>query len=272
MPEGDSLRNIVRALGPLLEGAAVRRLRTGGTEHPKLIGLPLGPPRARGKHLLLPIGPDAVLHVHHGLSGAWHAYPRGEVWRRPRREAAIHLETERHDLPCFDPMLVELLDARDAERHPMIARLGPDLLDEPLDLDEVLARARRSPRLSVAGLLLDQQVACGIGNIYKNECLYMEALHPWTRPRDLSDAALRAVYALAHRLMRENVRPGLRATTPLRVQKQSRARFWVYGRAGQPCIRCGDRVRRRQQGDEGRDTFWCPRCQPVPAYTAPDWR
>ncbi len=40
--------------------------------------------------------------------------------------------------------------------------------------------------------------------------------------------------------------------------------LWVYGRAGEPCRRCGEAIRRRIQGADARVTFWCPRCQPMP--------
>ncbi|MEL6341995.1 MAG: DNA-formamidopyrimidine glycosylase family protein [Myxococcota bacterium] len=272
MPEGDSLRNIVRALTPLVENQRMIRLRTADVEHDALVGETLGAPRARGKHLLVPIGQHAILHVHHGLNGAWHAYLPGDRWRRPPAAAAVVLETNGHVLPCFDPMLVELLAADQVNQHGMIARLGPDLLDPAPDFDDVMARVRRSPALSIAALLLDQRVAAGIGNIYKNEILFLTETHPWTRPQDLDDASIRAMYRLASEQMKDNVRPGLRTTTPREVQKKSRDRFWVYSRVGRPCIRCGTTIRKRQQGDEGRDTFWCSSCQPLPARTAPDWR
>jgi len=274
VPEGDSLRNIVRALTPLLAGQRLVELWTDGIRHPTLSDVTIGPPRARGKHLLIPLGDHVVLHVHHGLNGAWHAYRPGERWRQSPRRAPLRLRTPDAVLPCFDPMLVELLDARSADRHPMIARLGPDLLDAAPDLDAVLARARACGRLSIAAVLLDQTVAAGIGNIYKNEVLFISGTHPWTSPSVLSDDALRGLFALGSELMHTNVRPGMRATIPLSLQKRHRERFWVYGRAGAPCLRCGTKITRRQQGDEGRDTLWCRRCQPAPApgTHAPDWR
>jgi endonuclease VIII len=42
------------------------------------------------------------------------------------------------------------------------------------------------------------------------------------------------------------------------------ASLWVYGRAGEPCRRCGEAIRRRIQGEDARVTFWCPLCQPMP--------
>jgi endonuclease-8 len=269
MPEGDSLRNIVRALSPLLVGQPVVSLQTAGTPQPGLVGQRIGQPRAHGKHLLIPVGPRAVLHVHHGLMGAWHAYPRGERWRRPRHLAEVILETPEHVLPCFEPMLVELLLADMVHHHPMLARLGPDLLEEEIDWCAVLERARVSRAIDVAGLLLDQTVAAGVGNIYKNECLFIRRLSPWTRPRDLTDDDILALLTLASERMKENVRPGLRTlTTPL-LQKRTGERFWVYERRGQPCLVCTRPIQMRIQGQQQRNTFWCPSCQPAPEDPAP---
>jgi len=42
------------------------------------------------------------------------------------------------------------------------------------------------------------------------------------------------------------------------------ASLWVYGRAGEPCRKCGELIRRRIQGPDARVTFWCQQCQPMP--------
>ncbi len=40
---------------------------------------------------------------------------------------------------------------------------------------------------------------------------------------------------------------------------RSAYRFWVYGRAGEPCRVCGRQVMAAAVG--GRNCFWCPSCQ-----------
>jgi endonuclease-8 len=52
---------------------------------------------------------------------------------------------------------------------------------------------------------------------------------------------------------------GLRRTTG---RRDPGARFWVYGRGGKPCRRCGTPVSRAKQGPNVRSTYWCERCQP----------
>jgi endonuclease VIII len=35
----------------------------------------------------------------------------------------------------------------------------------------------------------------------------------------------------------------------------------VYGRAGEPCPRCGGPLRSAGQGEQNRTTYWCSLCQ-----------
>ena len=80
---------------------------------------------------------------------------------------------------------------------PALARLGPELLDDDCDLDEVVRRAMRQPGRPIGELLLDQSVAAGIGHVYKSEAMFMRRLDPWARADALADGAVRAVFALA---------------------------------------------------------------------------
>jgi endonuclease-8 len=71
---------------------------------------------------------------------------------------------------------------------------------------------------------------------------------------------LHRVVALGHRLITANRdRPRVTTGNPRKGQQ-----YWVYGRAGQPCRRCGTRIRSGEQGEPGveRVTYWCPSCQP----------
>jgi len=139
-----------------------------------------------------------------------------------------------------------------------VAHLGPDILVDPFDLEEVIRRARRSDAPTLGELLLEQQVCAGIGNIYKCESLWGLRLDPWTRPAELDDERLRQLYLMARDLMRRNL------VTPI-----ARQRHAVHARGGRPCPRCGTPIRIRAQGQQARLTYYCPRCQREPARTAP---
>jgi endonuclease-8 len=200
------------------------------------------------------------------MYGSWHRYALDESWRKPRHKASIVLRTETDAYVCFNAKSVDCIEARKLKLHPVVGRLGPDLLSHDVDLDVVLQRARElmEPRDIMADVLLNQRIASGIGNVYKNEVLFMHGLHPETRLDKVDDAVLRRVYETARRLMKDNLGGGSRRT--IRLTKQVRLgpdtlRYWVYGRVGRPCLKCGGTIQCRRLGTIPRATYWCFRCQ-----------
>jgi endonuclease-8 len=148
---------------------------------------------------------------------------------------------------------VELLQARAEGAHPSLGRLGPDVLADHIDLDEVRRRARtRPPELALGELLLDQHVLSGIGNIWRSEALFLEGRNPWTERQKLTDDDLDALVSTASTLMRASA-----------VGAPHASEHWVYNRSGQPCRKCGTRIESRRQGEQARTAYWCPACQPA---------
>jgi endonuclease-8 len=268
VPEGDTVHKIARALRPRLEGEPLARLWL--REHGEVTALAAARVRevaALGKHLLVALAPrdgasDVVLHVHLGMHGRWR---RAEPGAAPGGGERLRIETEKDGFACLGAPVTELLRRAELAAHPALARLGPDLLGEWLDLERVVARARRRDPRSVADLLLDQTVACGLGNVYKSELLFLERLPPRASPRALDDQRLRRLYARARELLLANLGGWWRTTTrPVRAGEPWPAgmpRLWVYGRNGEPCLRCGALLAVERQGDLARATYWCPRCQ-----------
>jgi endonuclease-8 len=187
------------------------------------------------------------------MTGSWHVYRSGERWRRPASQARLTLACDDHVAVCFNAPVIELLRPRAEAVHPTLAGLGPDLLADPFDLDEVRRRARsRPPDLAVGELLLDQRVAAGIGNIWRCESRFADGVNPWTPQSALTDAELDHLVLTARRLMRAQL-GGLRAEDLRRA---------VYRRNGRPCRRCGTTLRAKRQGEGARTVYWCPSCQP----------
>ena len=105
--------------------------------------------------------------------------------------------------------------------------------------------------------LLDQRVACGVGNVYASEVPFAERVHPATPVGELDAATRRRLLATANRLLVANLQGGPRTTVP--------GGLAVYGRRGKPCRRCGTPVQSGRLGEQARSTYWCPRCQPEQA-------
>jgi endonuclease-8 len=276
MPEGDTLRRTAAGLRPHLVGRAVTaaRARLPGPQVERLVGRTVTEVEAQGKHLLIRFDSGLELRSHLGMLGSWHRYAPGERWRRPAARARLVMEVPGAVAVCFDAPVLELFETRVEAIHPVLSRLGPDLLAPGFGAAEA-AEARRRLRTSPAAArtiaegLLDQRALAGIGNIYKNEVLSMERVDPFAPVGRLHDATLDALVATARRLMLANLGNADRTTTG-RGAGAGGQRLWVYGRAGRPCRRCGTRIVVTRHGDLPRATYWCPGCQTIGGTAATD--
>lgn len=254
MPEGDTLFRTAATLHRWLAGRPVTAATTTvvGLPADRMVGRRITWVEAKGKHLLIHLEEGLILHSHMRMTGSWHVYTAGEPWRRPHHEARLVLECGQRQAVCFNAPTIELLRDRDVAIHPSLRGLGPDILVQPLDLDEVRRRARAGPPdLALGELLLDQQVMAGIGNIWRCETLFVEGHHPWKPQSALTDDELDRLVLTANRLMSGHLGP----TTNNSWHR------WVYKRNGRPCRRCGTLIEARRQGELARTAYWCPQCQ-----------
>jgi endonuclease-8 len=264
MPEGDTIwrtaltlrgvlvgRTVTGFSSPLPEVAAAA-LRLG------LVGQSVTGIESNGKHLLVRFSSGAVLHTHQRMTGSWHVYRTGTPWRKPARAARAVIETAGAAAVCFRAPVVELLPSRVASISPALRRLGPDLLSAEFDSAAARERLRCRSAREIGVALLDQTAFAGIGNVYKSETLFLCGVNPFDRVGALPDATLDRLIETARREMRRNLGPGMRRTR----WGLSPGRYWVYGRSGRPCLRCGAALRRGVQGEQARSTYWCPGCQP----------
>jgi endonuclease-8 len=265
MPEGDTLYRIATRLRPALEGERVEAALSRefptvpAIDAASLVGRVITSVEARGKHLLVSFDDDRILHSHLGMNGSWHLYPMGEPWRKPPRLAGVALRTAAHEAVNFNPKSLRLVSRRTLDRDPYLQRLGPDLMLPESDLDAILPRMLVYHAWPIGEAVMNQTIACGIGNIYKSETLFLAKINPWTLVGQIPEQQLRQYLSDARKLMRLNRHSGNR-TTRFAGDGQ---KFWVYGRPGKPCFKCGTLIAVRRQGDAGRTTFWCATCQPA---------
>ena len=269
VPEGDTIyraaASIRRWLGLRVITAAESRV--AGLNLETLVGRTVEQVEPHGKHLVISFGvhPDrpndqpVALHSHMRMSGSWHVYTATAEWQRPKRQAKVILTADDRLAVCFNAPIISLLEQREVARATSIGELGPDVLVDPFNVAEVVTRARSNRNADAIGeVLLDQRVVAGIGNIYRCEALFLEAIHPWTILRQLSNEQLAAVVSTASTIMRANIGKAV-ARNFGRGENQP----WVYGRNGLPCRKCGTIVQARKQGSQARTAYWCSLCQRV---------
>lgn len=262
MPEGDTVHRIARLLASELTGRALDRVELhdrGAID--ELAGSRVERVEARGKHMLVHLEGGWSLRVHLGMKGRW---SRRHVREARPPNATVVLVSGEAAYVCDRAYRADTVRTRRLGSHPKLARLGPDLLADPADIDGAVERARIPAYAGreIGDLLLDQRVAAGIGNVYRSEVLFECRIHPCTRVGDLEPTELRALYDKAAELMRLNLLTRGRTAVPLRRRPtQSSQRFWVYRRSGKPCLDCGTPIERIVQGDMARSTYFCPGCQ-----------
>ena len=265
MPEGDTIFRAAQTLNKALAGAELRRFETVFPHLERvvvdahLIGKKIERVDAAGKHLLVHFAGGLVLRTHMRMNGSWHIYQRGEKWRRARSSMRIVIATDRYEAVGFQIPESEFVRG-DAEA---LTRLGPDLLAEDFDIEETLRRLDSRPDAEIADALLDQTVAAGIGNVFKSEILWECRVSPFARVGDLDATGRRQLFEVARKQLRFNVLPGS-ATGRITTGHLNPAHgLAVYGRRGEPCIRCKTPISYKKQGRNVRGTYWCPLCQPA---------
>jgi endonuclease-8 len=276
VPEGDTIHRVADRLRPVLAGRPLVRLELPRTPGPRPApGTVIDAVDAVGKHLLIRFADGRVLRTHLRMTGSWHLYRTGERWRLSPARARAVIEVEGWVAVCFNAPTVELTGsaratgsygaAEAARGLPVaaIAHLGPDLAADPTDADVDAAAARMAthvaPDTEIGVVLLDQRIACGVGNVYKSETLFACGVDPFTPVGELDQATRRHLIATASKQLRANLAATRRTTVP--------GGLAVYGRRGLPCRRCGTPIRARKQGEQARTTYWCPQCQAPPTRT-----
>lgn len=268
VPEGHTIHRLAARHRVLFAGEKVQASSPQGrfAAGAELIcGTVLERTEAYGKHLLHHWSGGHILHVHLGLYGKF-ADGDGEP-PPPVGQVRLRLASDRHWLDLRGPAACELLAG--PEVAALRARLGPDPLRDDADPAAAYARIRRRST-ALAALLLDQSVVAGTGLIFVTEALFRAGLPPTLPGCDLTPASWDALWADLRGLMRAAVGTGRIDTVhdrhlpeamgrPPRVDRHG-GEVYVYRRAGQACHVCGAAV--RQGAVAGRNSYWCPTCQP----------
>jgi formamidopyrimidine-DNA glycosylase len=251
----------------VLHPRAVRRHAAGAADFAAALrGRVLNAPLRRGKYLWLPVGDDALL-AHLGMSGQLLVGESGRPLS-PHVRVRFTFRDGGPDLRFTDQRTFgHLLFSPGGARLPaVIAHIAPDPL-EPAFNQAAFAARLRSRRTGIKRALLDQSLISGVGNIYADEALWRARLH-WARAADrLRGPDVSRLVDAVQEVFADALNVGGTSFDRLYVNVSGQSGYFegslaVYGRAGQPCPRCGAPVRR--DAFMNRSSFSCPVCQPRP--------
>jgi formamidopyrimidine-DNA glycosylase len=256
MPELPEVEGAVRRLRRAALGKTIARLeifhpslarRVSPAKRRSVRGARVVAVERRGKHQLLTLDDQRVLHAHFRMTGDWEIDSVDDALPRFARAALSFSDGSRVVLD--DPRALSTLDIHPANAPPELG-LGPEPADRSLTAASLHA-ALSKKRGPIKPVLLDQRVIAGLGNIYAAESLFHARLSPIRAASSLTKAEVAA-------LLRA-IRKVIDAATGARYTDSSVSRLAVYDREGKPCRRCRTPVERIIQA--GRSTYFCPKCQ-----------
>jgi formamidopyrimidine-DNA glycosylase len=292
MPELPEVETVRRGLQPAMEGALIKKAEVrrkdlrfpfqkdfvARLEGQTVIGL-----GRRAKYLMADLSSGDVLLMHLGMSGSFRVLNddnghRPGQFHHPRNEDRAHDHVVFHmssgaAIIFNDPRrfgYMKVIARKKIEDEPLLEGLGPEPLGNEFNAD-MLARSCANKKTSLKAALLDQRIVAGLGNIYVCEALFRAHLSPRrlaatlaTKKGETTDHARRLVEAI-HAVLNQAIKAG---GSSLRDHRQTSGElgyfqhsFQVYDREGENCQTkgCSGIVRRFNQN--GRSTFWCPKCQ-----------
>jgi formamidopyrimidine-DNA glycosylase len=292
MPELPEVETVRRGLQPVMEGSKILKAETRRKDLrfpfqkdfiARLEGQTVTGLGRRAKYLMADLESGDVLLMHLGMSGSFRVL-KDEGQAKPGQFHHPRGEDRAHDHVVFhmssgaavvfnDPRrfgYMKIMARKAFEDEPLLKGLGPEPLGNEFDA-KMLAQSCANKKTSLKAALLDQRVVAGLGNIYVCEALFRSHLSPRrlaatlaTKKEEPTDHAKRLVNAI-HAVLNQAIKAG---GSSLRDHRQTSGElgyfqhsFQVYDREGEKCqsAGCGGIVRRFTQN--GRSTFWCPKCQ-----------
>jgi len=257
LPEVEAVTRNLRAAAPWARIVAAGQWRPTSAENlSRAVGDTLTGVARRGKHILLALQSGATLEVHLRMTGHLLVLPDAR-FRGERARVWLDLEDGRA-VVLDDPRALGRVKLWPAGANPCPG-LGPEA-NTPDFSEQYLQSALHGSKRPIKLALLDQSLVAGLGNIYAAEALFQAAIHPARPAGRLAAPRLRRLHRSIVGVLELALDSAIRAYgRPGGFSKGENFPLAVYGRAGEPCPRCGALVRRIAQG--GRSTYYCPRCQ-----------
>ena len=270
LPEVETVRRGLTRLvvGRKVLGTEVRWEKTIGGMAPEefdaeLVGRTIEKVDRRGKYLLFRFSGGLTMVSHLRMEGAYYTVPAGT---EPGKHDLVtfHLD-ERIDLFYRDTRKfgrMNLVPDGEALQVAGLAKIGPEPTEKDLSLAYMVSEFGKS-RMHVKPFLLDQSHIAGLGNIYVDETLWQSQIHPLTAANKLTEDELgRLRENIIHEIARATEHHGTTVhsfTTAFGEAGEFQNELQVYGRVGEPCLRCGHPLEKMKVAQRG--TTYCPVCQ-----------
>lgn len=147
-------------------------------------------------------------------------------------------------------------------QHKLLASLGVEPLENDFNAEYIYSASRKR-KTNVKQFIMDAHLVVGVGNIYANEALFQAGIHPARQANRISHARYQRLVIVIKKVLNEAIKQG---GTTLKDFNQVDGKpgyfsqsLSVYGRAGQPCMKCQHPLQEIRQS--GRSSVFCKQCQ-----------
>ena len=271
MPEGPEIRLAADKIAAVLVGQEIEEVRFGLPKlrqfERTLTGHIVTDVCTRGKAMLTRFDNGLHIYSHNQLYGRWYTVRRPR-WPKTNRQLRIELTTKTHRALLYSASDIAVLDDEQLLQHPFLSAIGPDILGPRTNEDAIVGRlnAAEFRNRALGHLYLDQRFLAGLGNYLRSEILWAASIAPGNKPSSLQRSDLQKLAMETLRISRRSYRnrgvtvvPSLAKSLKAQGMTYRKYRFYVFGRHGLPCYRCGTSIERQTMGS--RNIFLCPGCQ-----------
>jgi formamidopyrimidine-DNA glycosylase len=274
VPELPEVETIVRELAPRVAGRTLRQPQIHRTDTlrgvtrrtlvARLSGRRIEHLTRRAKHLVFLLDSGRRLVIQLRMTGSL-LVRRGRLTADQERYAVFTAGLGRRETLLFRDVrrlgTIHLLD--EAAWKAYTGRIGAEPLDPGFDAARFHAVLRSSTQ-AVKKVIMDQRKVAGVGNIYANEALFRAGVDPSRRADRVPGPVAARLHAAVRAVLTEAIAAQGTTVRDYRTGTGQPGRFQfaleVYGRGGEPCVRCGGLLATTHAID-GRSTTFCWRCQ-----------
>jgi len=203
-----------------------------------------------GKHLLFQFDTFA-LRTHFMLFGSFEAIVHKKMvtgdYPRKNRPIRLQLVFDIGEIDLYSCSLRYIESANVVELYDY----STDVMSSSWDSKKAFHTIQQMPENEIADVLLDQNIFSGVGNIIKNEVLFLAKIKPTHLVKDISSIKAKKII----RLVREFSLQFYKWRKRFELKKH----YQIYRKG--VCPICKSKITRKKTGIRNRLSFFCPKCQ-----------
>jgi len=260
LPEVETIKSSLAVnIGARIAGVELRRddiVRRGDYPVDKLPGRKIENITRRGKFIILVLDEGYYLIAHLGMSGRLYMMEtKSEIVER-HVHFVLYLDNDRkivyQDARRFGGIWFCL------DIDSFFNRMGPEPLSRNFSVS-YLAGITANRKIAIKSLLLNQQLVCGIGNIYADEALFLAGIRPDRPAASLDSREIADLHRAVRKVLKQSIAERGTTFRDYRDGYNQSGSFQnslkVYGKTNQPCVKCGNILVLQRIG--GRSSHFC---------------